>query len=1825
MTWTVTDNAGLTATATQSVTVNDTTAPTITCTTNITANTSDDGIGNCTSNVSIPNPTFNDNCSANLTWTISGATSLTGTGFVGTRTFNIGTSTITYVVTDGAGLTATCSQTVTVSDDESPNIGCPGNQNVTYDNNCQFTLQDYTSLATFSDNCTSGVTITQSPTPGAILSGATTVTLTATDGANNMNTCTFDVIPSDITNPVAVAQPITVNLAPNGTVNISGIDLENGSSDNCGIASYNVSPSSFTCADVGNNTVTFTVFDNAGNSDSTTTTVTIVDVTPPTALCNDFVVVVDPITRVATITIADIDNGSNDACGISSFTLSQDTFPDNPTAYTVPVTLTVEDVNGNVSSCTANVTVEPPRNPFTVLLGEIINPIPDNPQPPSSLIEVTACPGGTTTPRDVSLELFPVGMYNLLASQVIAWEYSQDNGETWTTLPSSANTLTYTLTGITVDTFVRLRITDADDPTLIRTSAEAYIRFLPPDEPPVIVSHTALDICLTESVTINAESFFDQPNGQFGEGGEFNYAQPDGWRVDGIDNFFPASGNNTNQPTWKETNSNDSRAFSGINYDTTDNTKFAMANGVGNVTTLETPVFTTIGMTAAEAILQFDTSFYFCNGGNGLIELSFDSGNTYSEVLTAYTDTSYSTAFNFTSGNDSGIVLAQGTGNRCIGQTDPRMLQAFINLGQWTGESGLRIRFTFTGSTTSCGIIDSSTFPNPNGVSCNGGNNGNELASGWAIDAVGFAYAQVDDELEWTDENGDVIAIGTTVTVTPVTPGIREYGVTNLVNGCRADNLDGTNFININTSLAYAGQDFTPLSSNCGQNSITLNAYDNTRTAVENFNKGAWETNLYVVPDLVAGDVDYAGTGVTGRWTIENSTSTSCGNTATFSSDVDPDALFTASPGTYTLRWTLQDGSGCYDEVTIIITDCSSVDFDGNNDYVDFKNNYNLNSPFSIEVWIKPESIGGSQTIFSRKDYADNTSGYSLSLENGQVQFNWYNASGTGNVNSGANVVADDRWYHIATTFDGSNYVLYVDGIEIDSNTGSAPDPSANNISALLGAIDQSPPSSPLNHFHGWMDELKIWNMAISASHIRQMMNQEIESSGNDVVGIIIPNKIYSDDVDANGVEDNPVLWSNLDGYYKMNVSCGDLAAYKGVAGRLINIQTSQQQTAPIPYTSRANTSWDTDTTWTHFGVWDVPNSNGINGSPIEWNIVRTNHNIISDTRDITLLGLLVDTNELTISNSGTQDETNTGTGLWVTHYLRLNGVLDLVGESQLIQKRHNSYQYAESILDTSSGGYLERDQQGTTNLFNYNYFSSPVGTINNTANNVDFSVSGILRDGTDSNNPQTILWTSSPNATGTTNPITLSDRWLYAYENYPWDDYASWRYLGNNNLMGPGFGFTMKGSAVGVGGEGGIITGGNQLNNLQNYVFVGKPNNGTIDIPITEFYQALVGNPYASAIDAFEFIDDNLPLTNPDGSPTSANPNSTESIEGSLYFWEHYTSNQTHILSEYQGGYAVLTKAGGLPVYTPALISGAGTSTKTPERYVPVGQGFFVSNVTSDSYVRFENDQRVFQREQVSTGNGSVFFRNTEAFVNGMHQTASTLEAEISRLRLNFTSHVDGRIRPLLLAFTSDNSATDGVDFGYEASNQYFQNNDAFFIIENGLYVIQGVGAFDETKQYPLGIFLSQQSDVEIHIEDLENFDEAIDVYIYDSLTNEYTHLNEQNFTANLAPDYYGDRFFITFNMNSSLGTDDITTDDSYFTYLSDTNEIYVRLTNEKVTSVKLINLLGQTIQNWNKELESYYSGAYRIPVDKVETGPYILKIETETKNLSKKIIIKN
>jgi gliding motility-associated-like protein len=205
------------------------------------------------------------------------------------------------------------------------------------------------------DNC-SIATITLNPTSFTAADlGDNTVTLTVTDTSGNSNTANATVTIVDNSAPTAIAQNITVQLDANGNATITANQIDNGSSDNAGIASITVSPNTFTCDDLGANTVTLTVTDTSGNVSTATATVTVQDTTLPTAITQNVTAFLD-VNGQTTVTAAQINNGSTDNCGIASIVLSETEFNCDDLG-TNTVTLTVTDVNGNVSTATAIVTV----------------------------------------------------------------------------------------------------------------------------------------------------------------------------------------------------------------------------------------------------------------------------------------------------------------------------------------------------------------------------------------------------------------------------------------------------------------------------------------------------------------------------------------------------------------------------------------------------------------------------------------------------------------------------------------------------------------------------------------------------------------------------------------------------------------------------------------------------------------------------------------------------------------------------------------------------------------------------------------------------------------------------------------------------------------------------------------------------------------------------------------------------------------------------------------------------------------------------------------------------------------------------------------------------------------------------------------------------------------------------------------------------------------------------------------------------------------------------------------------------------------------------
>ncbi|GGG43978.1 hypothetical protein [Bizionia arctica] len=192
----------------------------------------------------------------------------------------------------------------------------------------------------------------------------------------------------------------------------------------------------------------------------------------------------------------------------------------------------------------------------------------------------------------------------------------------------------------------------------------------------------------------------------------------------------------------------------------------------------------------------------------------------------------------------------------------------------------------------------------------------------------------------------------------------------------------------------------------------------------------------------------------------------------------------------------------------------------------------------------------------------------------------------------------------------------------------------------------------------------------------------------------------------------------------------------------------------------------------------------------------------------------------------------------------------------------------------------------------------------------------------------------------------------------------------------------------------------------------------------------------------------------------------------------------------------------------------------------------------------------------------------------------------EIQRVRLDFTMP-NGYVRHLLLAFTPDNAATEGIDYGYDAQNVDNFPDDLNWMIEGERYVIQGVGEFDNTNHYPLGMFITNAGDITIALNSLENFDTDIDIFIFDAFNNTYTLLNEMDFQENVSPGTYLDRYSLAFTNNlndNGLNINDYVSSvpNTSISYLRKSQEILV-LSNKTITKMEIFNLMGKRILDIN------------------------------------------
>ena len=182
---------------------------------------------------------------------------------------------------------------------------------------------------------------------------------------------------------------------------------------------------------------------------------------------------------------------------------------------------------------------------------------------------------------------------------------------------------------------------------------------------------------------------------------------------------------------------------------------------------------------------------------------------------------------------------------------------------------------------------------------------------------------------------------------------------------------------------------------------------------------------------------------------------------------------------------TLSDISGACGDINhcpqIQSTGCVSgkcLLFDGTNDYVNCTTNYSLNpnNAITIDVWVKFNSLSGSQTIIFRNGP------YRIQMNGGYFVYGLYNTTWVTQTSS--TLLSDDVWYNVAMTWSSGsgNIILYLNGINNSSipMTGSMPTLSTETI---LGS------DNPIYNrwfLNGFLDEVTLYKEVLSVSQIQQ-------------------------------------------------------------------------------------------------------------------------------------------------------------------------------------------------------------------------------------------------------------------------------------------------------------------------------------------------------------------------------------------------------------------------------------------------------------------------------------------------------------------------------------------------------------------------------------------------------------------------------------------------------------------------------------------------------------------------------------------------------------------
>jgi len=144
---------------------------------------------------------------------------------------------------------------------------------------------------------------------------------------------------------------------------------------------------------------------------------------------------------------------------------------------------------------------------------------------------------------------------------------------------------------------------------------------------------------------------------------------------------------------------------------------------------------------------------------------------------------------------------------------------------------------------------------------------------------------------------------------------------------------------------------------------------------------------------------------------------------------------------------------------------------------------------FTIACWFRADNpSSGTQTLVARGEDAGDKAQWVVELNDsanpGTVELWYEESSDADHYFPAGTTILPDTWYHFAASRDSSGTVkVYLDGVKKGEWTGHA-DPAIIDVPVTIGARSDS--ASMYEYFDGGIDEVRIWNRALSEAEVQQ-------------------------------------------------------------------------------------------------------------------------------------------------------------------------------------------------------------------------------------------------------------------------------------------------------------------------------------------------------------------------------------------------------------------------------------------------------------------------------------------------------------------------------------------------------------------------------------------------------------------------------------------------------------------------------------------------------------------------------------------------------------------